>query len=122
MYSHRIAYELGNGPIPEGYQVMHKCDNRACCNPKHLIPGNNKANIADSVKKGRRKGVRRRAPLGTRRPRKADTESCWKCARDRIVDLDRVGISKKEIAAWLGCCVVTVYRQLDLYKKHGIPQ
>ena len=34
--SHRIAWELLRGPIPEGLVIDHQCRNRACCNPEHL--------------------------------------------------------------------------------------
>jgi hypothetical protein len=34
--SHRYAYELLVGPIPEGLHLDHLCRNRACCNPAHL--------------------------------------------------------------------------------------
>lgn len=34
--SHRVAYELVFGPIPDGLQIDHLCRNRACCNPAHL--------------------------------------------------------------------------------------
>jgi hypothetical protein len=34
--THRLAYHLVNGPIPDGLQLDHLCRNRACCNPDHL--------------------------------------------------------------------------------------
>ena len=39
--NHRKVWEETYGPIPEGYEIDHKCRNRACCNPEHLrcIPG-----------------------------------------------------------------------------------
>lgn len=33
---HRYVWELRHGPIPDGYEVDHKCNNRACCNVEHL--------------------------------------------------------------------------------------
>lgn len=34
--THRVAYQIANGPIPEGYQIDHLCRVRCCCNPAHL--------------------------------------------------------------------------------------
>jgi hypothetical protein len=43
-YAHRIAYELTNGPIPDGLMIDHLCHNLACVNPDHLRPVTNKQN------------------------------------------------------------------------------
>jgi hypothetical protein len=51
--AHRLAYTLWCGPIGEGQQVMHACDNRLCCNPAHLGLGTLQENVADMVRKGR---------------------------------------------------------------------
>lgn len=52
-YVHRVAYELVNGPIPDGAEVMHRCDVRNCINPAHLQLGTHRENMADCKRKGR---------------------------------------------------------------------
>lgn len=53
MRSHRVAWELSNGPIPAGMFVLHKCDNPPCCNPQHLFLGTQTDNMQDALAKGR---------------------------------------------------------------------
>jgi hypothetical protein len=51
--AHRVAWRLSRGPIPDGLQVLHSCDNPRCVNPKHLFLGTNNDNVQDKVRKGR---------------------------------------------------------------------
>lgn len=51
--SHRIAWALTYGPIPEGFSVLHNCDNPPCCNPTHLFTGTASDNTRDMIEKDR---------------------------------------------------------------------
>lgn len=61
-YAHRFSYESANGPIPEGFCVLHQCDvnypvsdmsYRRCVNPAHLRLGTHIDNAAERDARGR---------------------------------------------------------------------
>ncbi|AKU93360.1 Phage-associated homing endonuclease [Labilithrix luteola] len=84
MFAHRIAYELANGPIPEGdgeWCVCHTCDNPPCCNPKHLFLGRDADNIADCIAKGRNsKGDRHRQAMRLAKAKRQEQRTIESCS------------------------------------------
>jgi hypothetical protein len=102
--AHRMAWEIANGPIPEGpgYHgtcVRHRCDNRACCNPAHLLLGTHKQNMADAKE-------RRRRADGERHYRSKLTSA-------DVVDIRQSVSSTADIADRLGVSPATVWQVRD---------
>jgi hypothetical protein len=46
--THRVAYTILIGPIPEGLTIDHLCRNRRCVNPDHLEPVPARVNVLRS--------------------------------------------------------------------------
>lgn len=53
MNMHRYLYGVLFGDLDRNTHVRHKCDNRACINPEHLIPGTHADNMRDKIFRGR---------------------------------------------------------------------
>lgn len=43
--AYRIAWEDINGPVPDGLELDHECNNTACVNPAHLAPVTHQENM-----------------------------------------------------------------------------
>jgi hypothetical protein len=55
--AHRVSFEGAFGPVPDGLNICHHCDNPPCTNPDHLFAGTQKDNMVDCSKKGRLNSV-----------------------------------------------------------------
>ena len=83
--AHRLAWEMVYGPIPEGMQVLHRCDEPRCCNPGHLFLGTAAENMADMRRKGRGRNQHSVTPKAPR-PRVL-ANSRRRTGRESAVDL-----------------------------------
>ena len=50
---HRLMYEAYCEPLSINEIVRHTCDNRACCNPHHLVKGTQADNVRDCIERNR---------------------------------------------------------------------
>lgn len=67
--SHQYAFKSKNGPLIKGLEVLHSCDNRPCCNPRHLSLGTHDQNMKQMAER-KRSG----APKGERHHKATITE------------------------------------------------
>ena len=95
--AHRVRWALTFGPIPDGLQVLHRCDTPACNSPKHLFSGTHLDNMADRAAKGRGN-----QPKGERAAKARLTPEIIRRVRDG-------GESPSALAKELGITVGTIH-------------
>jgi len=93
--AHRWSYEHHYGvSLTPKIVIRHACDNPACCNPLHLLPGTQADNVQDAVKRNR-----------------------MRCNPKRLFNLEQLnnmkqlrasGMSQQKIADLYGCNQVTI--------------
>jgi hypothetical protein len=88
--AHRIAYELTNGPIPDGLQIDHLCRNRLCVNPTHLEVVTQRENLLRGETIPARRAAQTHCvngheftPENTYRRKEDGVRQCRACNRER---------------------------------------
>lgn len=104
--AHRLAWMFTNGAIPKKLDICHRCDFRACCNPKHLFLGTRKDNMRDASGKGRllQQKHPERAPRGS-------SHGCAKLNESIVIEIHRrhaAGESLGELAARFAVTKTTI--------------
>ena len=90
--THRAAWEDANGPIPDGMEVLHRCDNPPCINVDHLFIGTHRDNMKDMAAKGRAQGQQKTAchqgheytEQNTYRGSNGNKRQCRACQREAV--------------------------------------
>jgi len=111
--THRVAYELLVGPIPDGLHLDHLCRNRPCCNPAHLEPVTNKVNSERSERSGRTHCIRGHLLSGDNlviklRPNGLTIRNCRTCANalrrvsNRRADIEVLVAERSDVEAAAG--------------------
>lgn len=89
VFAHRWIWERLHGPIPNGLNVLHKCDFPPCVRDEHLFLGTLADNHADQVAKGR-------TLRGERTPSAKLTEAAIRDIRSKpLTKADREALSRK---------------------------
>lgn len=111
---HRVSYQVYIGRIPDGFVVMHKCDNPACINPEHLTAGTQAENLADCRAKKRTRpatGDRHGSKKNPACVRRGERHGMAKLKTGdvvRIKSLLKEGVMQKHIAEMFGVSISAI--------------
>ena len=131
--AHRVSFQLANGAIGEGMDVLHRCDHRPCVRPDHLFEGTALDNLTDMVAKRRQcKGSIHRpaeiAPTVGSRPGAAGENGYQHVLTEALV-IDfcrryRAGVSLSVLALEAGVTKDTVWKAVTgrTWKHVVLPQ
>lgn len=108
--AHRVAKIISDGEEKE-LQVLHSCDNPACCNHNHLRWGTQKDNISDCIKRNRfsyppRNGCNPPTHYG-------EDNYNAKMTEEKVLQLRKerlCGVSAKQLSEKYGIKKITVYQ------------
>lgn len=82
---HRVSYQIENNiDIKSTDIILHKCDNKCCINPLHLVLGTHQDNVNDRVTK-------KRSAVGERNGRS-------KLTKDQVLEIRNSSLNNAELS------------------------
>lgn len=98
--AHRASYMINIGPIPEGMQVLHRCDMPPCVNHEHFFLGDQFDNMRDMYAKGRyptKQSARKRSKIDPSKAFEIRWQDAIGCRHENIAQ--RFGVTRPLISA-----------------------
>lgn len=95
--AHRVSHRISNGPIPDGHQIRHRCDNPPCVNPNHLLTGTIGDNAADAIERDRYHWGTRNFRAKLTEDQVREVRACWRNGETQVSLALRFGVSRAAI-------------------------
>lgn len=118
MGAHRASWMLFRGPIPEGQEACHKCDNPACVNPDHLFLGTRKENVHDSIRKGRHVGGPKFSAFMMPIALRGEAHGRARLTNADVLAIRQSPAKQRDLAAKYGVSQSTIWRARKTHWKH----
>jgi hypothetical protein len=106
--THRVSWELANGPITDGLWILHQCDNPPCVRVDHFLLGTVIRNVQDAVDRNRLAQGDRNGNAKLLAENVAEIRTCYQAGEPAVALAARFGISRSTVhrvvgmKAWAG--------------------
>ena len=108
--AHRMSWNVHVGPVPDGLNVLHRCDNPPCVNPAHLWLGTQKDNARDRERKGRGNQVK-----GERHGLRLHPERVARGSRHHAAKIDETTVREIRRSRDSGDSLLTIAKRFGLH-------
>lgn len=125
--AHRLAWILAHGPIPDGMNVLHRCDTPQCVNVDHAFVGTQLDNVRDMMSKGRGGWLSGSEHRERRRPEgyaRGEANGSSRLTSESVIEIRALhvkGVSGRSIATQLRVDKTTIQKVLRGISWKSVP-